>query len=130
VDFADFGRYTTLAVVLGGVLIGLSIAMGSTILPITIATFIIVLIFYLRTRVTEVMQDEIIYKMTQKAGKLAVYITAPGFSVAGLVLVSLKRWLPPLLVTSGYFLSFTAIVLAFIYVLCYIYYSNKHGSEW
>lgn len=129
-DFADFSRYTTLVVVLGSVLIGLAIAVGNSMVPITIATSIIIIIFYLRTRVTEVMQDEIIYKMTQKAGKLAIYITTPGFAIIGLGIVAFQNWLPPLLVTSGYFMSFVAIVLAFIYALCYIYYSNKHGSEW
>lgn len=129
-NFADFGRLTTLVVLIGSILIGLSIAVGSAILPITIATMIIVIIFYLRTRVTEVMHDEIIYKMTQKAGKLAIYIATPSFAVIGLIIVALRKWLPPLLVDSGYFMSFTSIILALIYALCYIYYSNKHGSEW
>lgn len=129
-DFADFGRYATLVVLLGSIFVGLSIAAGSSIIPITLTTAVIIMIFYLRTKVTEVMQDEIIYKMTQKAGKLAIYIATPGFGIIGFLIVMFRKWLPETLVVSGYFLSFVSIMLAMIYSLCYIYYSNKHGSEW
>lgn len=127
---SDFSKYSMLVVVAAGAVVGLALALGSSVVPVFAIMAGMAAVMHMRTTIPEVQQDEVIYKISQQAAKLTITWFGPTCAVAGLLILFAGKWLPPALVVSGYFLSFVALALLVVYFLAYTYYSNKHRKEW
>ena len=108
-----------------GAMIGWSVVMGD----ITLAAFAIIIglagDYLCRKSVTEVVEDEMILRFSERASRraLQVYLIVGG--IAGVVLITLRSLLYTQLVEIGYALAFSACSLLILYLFFYLYYSRR-----
>ncbi|HDR53514.1 MAG TPA: DUF2178 domain-containing protein, partial [archaeon] len=119
---SDFSKYATLTVVGAGAVTGVGLATGSPVIPLLAVIVGMALVIYMKTRVDDAREDEIIYKTSMRAAKTTLWIFGPASAVLGVSLISLRKWLSPGLVTAGYFLCFVAVTLLVTYYATYVYY--------
>ena len=126
----DFFKYATMLVIGMGAIAGVALSAGNPVIPILAMMGAMGGVIYMKTHVKDVKQDELIYKTSLRASKWTLWIFGPANAVIGTIILSLRKWLPPNLVNSGYFMSFTALAMLITYYVIYVYHSQKHRREW
>lgn len=119
--YALCGIIITVAI---GVLMGWSIFIGSIMLPIVAVIAGMALLLLCRSRVTEVMEDERIYRISEKASRRTFQIFTSSSAVIGLVLILLRDPYPQF-TQAGFTLAYAACALLILYNIFYGYYSRK-----
>jgi len=124
-DRRRFTYYQAAIGVFVGALIGWSVVAGNVLLSVVAIVVGMTADYLCKKRVTEVVEDEMILRISERASRrsLQVFITIAG--VAGALLVALKSVKYVQLVQAGYALAFSACVLLILYLTFYGYYSRK-----
>jgi len=108
---------TSIAIILA-MIFGVSITQGNLLLPvITIITATIIMII-LKRRVTDVLVDERIQKISGKAAQKTLQLETIAMAAASIVLIALRDTLPQYTQT-GYTLSYTTCGLLLVYSMFY-----------
>ncbi len=116
-QFALYGMMITAAM---GATIGWSISIGNAVLPVATVILGMVLLYLGKTRVTEVLEDERIHRISEKASRRTLQIFGISIAIIGVVLVALKEF-----TEIGFTLAYSTIALLFLYSIFYRYYSIK-----
>ena len=124
----DRRKYTYYQAVIGafvGALIGWSVVTGNVVLSVIAIVVGMTANHLCRRRVTEVMEDEMILRISERASRrsLQAFIAVAG--VTGALLVTLRSVEYVELVQAGYALAFSACALLILYLIFYWYYSRK-----
>jgi uncharacterized membrane protein len=107
-----------------GATVALSISLGN-VFPALAAIIIGAAASYVCSRkVTEVVNDEMVYRMSEKASRRVVQVFTPSIAIIGLVIVTLKDSYPSLY-PVGMVLAYLACSLLILYLLFYSYYSRR-----
>jgi uncharacterized membrane protein len=107
-----------------GVTVALSVSIGN-ILPAIAAILVgAVLSYACSRRMTEVVNDEMVYRISEKASRRVVQIFTPAIAFIGLVIVTLKESYPDLY-SVGLALAYSACSILILYVIFYSYYSRR-----
>jgi len=108
-----------------GVLIGWSAAVGQFLVPIAVVAIGLVLMQLCKSRVTEVMEDELVHRLSEKASYMTLRVSLLPMAVLGAVFMALSIRGSPVLREIGLTLAFAVCVLLLLHIGFYTYYSRK-----
>lgn len=108
-----------------GAVIGQSIKAGDPVMPVIAIAAGTGLMYLLKRRVDEIVEDERIYRMGEKASYAAFKVFVMAIAVIGVVFVALSRGVDPVFEQTGYTLLISMAALMGLYMLFYGYYSRK-----
>ena len=111
-----------------GFLIGFSAIQGQPALAIGIVMIGMILLYLLKSRVTQVLEDERIYKVSEKASRRTIQVVGIITATLGLSILGLSKGGYLDLTEVGYSLAYFATFLLIIYMIFYTYYNRKLGA--
>lgn len=128
-SFKQFTVMKIVVVIIMGGLIGWAVSNGNYWIPVpaVIAALMIVLLF--RRGVKEVVVDERVYSIAEKASYLAFRIFGIAAAVIGATFVALGQETVPELLAIGLTLAFAACGLVLIYYIAYTCYKRKYSGK-
>jgi uncharacterized membrane protein len=128
-SFKQFTVIKLVVVIIMAGLIGWSVTSGNYWIPVpaVIAALMILLLF--RRGVKEVVVDERVYSIAEKASYLAFRIFGIAAAVIGATLVAIGWDSSSDLYKIGLTLAFAACGLVLIYYIAYIYYNRKYSGK-
>ncbi|MBN1455955.1 MAG: DUF2178 domain-containing protein [Methanomicrobia archaeon] len=108
-----------------GAAIGWSVAVGEYLVPIAVVAIGLVLMQLCKSRVTEVMEDELVYRLSEKASYMTLRVSLLPLAVLGAVFIALSKSGSPVLNEIGLTLAFLVCALLLLHIGFYTYYSRK-----
>ncbi len=111
--------------VMVGAAVGWSVTTGNYVLPVVAVIAGLVLKILCKRRVTEVLEDELVYRLAEKASYSALRVGLLVFAVIAAVLVALSRNGPEAFELSGLTLAFAVCALLILQLSFYAYHSAK-----
>jgi uncharacterized membrane protein len=118
-----------IAIALGiGVAVGWSVTTGNYLLPFAAVLTGLALKYLCRRGVTEVIEDELIYRLAEKASYQTLRVSLVAMAVIGAVLIALSKSGPAALEHIGLTLAFVVCALLIVHIFFYGYY-NRKGVE-
>jgi uncharacterized membrane protein len=122
-----FKQYSLAITIAVGVIIGWSAIRGELTIAL-VAVFIGMTILYLlKSRVKQVIEDERVYRISKKASRRTIQIVGTTTALVGLSLIGLSRSGYLELSEVGFSLAYFATALLMVYMIFYGYYSKKLG---
>ncbi len=89
--YMRYGMITTMAM---GAVVGWSVAMGNVVLLIAVMVAGMALLYLYKSRVTEVMEDELVYMLSEKASSMAMRVFGGDDGINWFCFSSIERkWL-------------------------------------
>jgi uncharacterized membrane protein len=126
-DKKKFQLYRQIVTVVVAALVGWSVAAeASVIVPLIGIGAGMGLLYLLKKRVKEVMEDERTYRISERASRITVGVFAPVAVVAAIVLITLSGNVLPDLKQAGSALAYSACALMVLYHIFHLYYERKH----
>ena len=119
-DRKKFVVYAALVCVAMGAAVGYGVSVRNPLLPAISFAIGIVLIALGRMRVTEVMEDERIIRVSEKASMRVYHVFVTAAALIGTTLLALNRY-----TEVGYTLAFLACALLILYTIFYGYYHGR-----
>jgi uncharacterized membrane protein len=107
-----------------GAVIGWSINEGNAVLPAVAVIAGAVLLYLCKTRVTEVMEDERIHRVGEKAARKTFQVFTITTALTGTVLIALRNKYPQF-EQIGSVLMFCLFTLMVLYMVFYAYYNSR-----
>ena len=128
-SFKTFTVIKMFVVIIMAGLVGWAMVSGNALIPIpvTIAALVILLLF--RKGVQEVVDDERVYSIAEKASLIAFRIFGIAASVIGATLIALGQKAVPEMEPIGFTLSYSVCGLMTIYYIAYTYYKRKYSGK-
>ena len=123
--FKLYGLVLTIAV---GFLVGLSVARGEPTIAMGAVIIGMILLYSLKSRVKQVIEDERIYRVSEKASRRTIQVVGITTAILGLSIIGLSRSGYLELADVGYSLAYFAAVLLLVYMIFYGYYNRKLGA--
>ena len=108
-----------------GVIIGESIRSGNALVPVIAMVVAMAFIYLLKKRVDEIIEDERIYKISEKAAYVTFKIFLTLIAILGVVLVALSNSGLYNFEQAGYTLLYSTGAMLLLYMGLYMYYSKK-----
>jgi uncharacterized membrane protein len=108
-------------------IIGFSISIGNP--AIAVASFIggIAVIYLSKRRLEDIVEDERIRQVSQKASGITLQFIIISFAVGGTVLVAMKDSYPKY-TDLGFFMSYVTCAALVLYSIFYMYFNMKSGG--
>ncbi|MEM0466754.1 MAG: DUF2178 domain-containing protein [Candidatus Thermoplasmatota archaeon] len=123
--FILYGLVITLVV---GFVIGLSAIGGEPITAIAAVVMGMIVLYALKSRINQVIEDERIYRISEKASRRTIQVVGTTMGLLGLALIGLSKSGYLKLTDVGSLLAYFASVLIIVYLIFYSYYSRKLGE--
>jgi len=121
--------YRAIVVIIVAILVGWSVASGNAWIPVPTVIAGIVILFLLKRRLKEVVVDERIFSIADKAAMLAFRVFAILAATTGATLLALNRESDSNFVQVGFTLAYSACALLILYYFAYIVYNRKYGGK-
>jgi len=115
--FAMCGAITTGAI---GAIVGYSVYTHNFMLPFIAVTAGILILHLLRRKVDEVIEDERIYRISERASRRTLQVFGMGTALVGTTLICLGRYSE-----IGYTLNMSVCILIILYLIFYGFYSRR-----
>ena len=128
-SFKQFTLIRILVIIVMAFLISWGITSGNAWIPIPVALVALVILLLFRRGVKEIVVDERIYSIAEKASYLAFRIFGIAAAVTAATFVALGQGVVPELEPIGLTLAFSVCGLLVIYYIAYIYYNRKHSGK-
>ncbi len=113
-----------IAMVVAGA-VGWSVSNGNIITPLIAVAAGLGLFYWLKRRVNDVIEDERVHRIGEKAARLTISILPVTIAVAGAILLALgQRGLATMRII-GLTLGYVAIAFTLVYAILYAYYERK-----
>lgn len=123
-----FKLYALVITIIVGFIIGLSAVRGEPITAIFAVIIGMILLYTFKSRVKEVIEDERIYRISEKASRRTIQVVGTTTAILGLSIMGLSRSGYLELTEVGYSLACFAAVLLMVYMIFYGYYAKKFGE--
>ena len=123
-----FKLYWLVITIVMGLVIGLSAFRGEPITAIVAVVIGMILLYALKSRVKQVIEDERVYIISEKASRRTIQVIGTTTALLGLSILGLSRSGYLELAEVGYSLACFAVVLLMVYMIFYGYYSKKFGE--
>ncbi len=124
-DKKTFGLLRALIAMVVAVAIGWSVSRGNVVAPLVAAGAGLGLFYWLKRRVRDVMEDDRVHRIGEKAARLTISVLPVTIAVAGAVLLALGQRGFTEMRLIGLTLGYVAIAFALIYAVLYAYYERK-----
>ena len=121
--------YQTFRMLIGafvGALVAAAVIMGNLLLALVTLVLGVLLSYFVKKNVYEIMGDERTALIANRASRMAMLSFLTIITVLGVVLLTLKNNFPEFM-QAGYTLSYSACLLLLFYIGFYAYYDKKHG---
>jgi uncharacterized membrane protein len=128
-SFKQFTLIRIFVIVIMGGLIGWAVANGNALIPIPVAIAALVILLLFRREVKEVVVDERIYSIAEKASLITFRIFGIAAAVIGATLVALGQGAVPVLEPIGFTLTYSVCGLVVIYYIAHIHYNKKYSGK-
>ena len=115
--FAMCGAIITAAI---GAIVGYSVYTYNFMLPFIAVTAGILILHLLRRKVDEVIEDERIYRISERASRRTLQVFGMGTALVGTTLICLGRYSE-----IGYTLNMSVCILIILYLIFYGFYSRR-----
>lgn len=119
-DRKKFVVYTALVCAGMGAVVGYGVSVRNALLPAIAFAIGFVLISLGRRRVTEVIEDERVIRISEKASRRVYQVFVTAAALIGVTLLALNRY-----IEVGYTLAFSACALPILYMIFYGYYRRR-----
>jgi len=123
-----FKQYGFIITIVVGFFIGLSAFRGEPTTAIVAVVVGMILIYVLKSRVKQVLEDERVYRVSEKASHRTIQVVGTTTALLGLSILGLSKSGYLELVDVGYSLVCFATVLLMVYMIFYGYYARKFGE--
>ena len=123
-----FKLYGLVLTIFVGFVIGLSAFRGEPIIAIVAVVIGMILLYTLKGRVRQVIEDERIYRISEKASRRTIQVIGTTTAILGLSILGLSKSGYLNLTEVGYSLACFATVLLFVYMIFYSYYAKRLGE--
>ena len=120
--FALCGILITMAL---GAVIGWSISTENPLLALVAAIVAMALLYLCKTRVEDVLEDERIYRISEKASRRTFQVIILTIGLLGVVLITLGKGAFVEYKQIGLILAFSVCALLILYLFFYGYYSKR-----
>lgn len=108
-----------------GASVGWSVAVENAVLPLIAVGVGMGLLYLCKRQLKEVIVDERIHKISEKASRITIAVFGPMIAVAGAVLIALRKNVLAEFEQAGFTLAYSACALALLYYILYVYYERK-----
>jgi uncharacterized membrane protein len=128
----NFKQFTAIRIFILIIMVGLiswAIVSGNAWIPIPVIIAALVIQLFVRRRVKEVVVDERVYSIAEKASLVAFRIFGIAAAVIGATLVALGWQSASDLYKIGLTLAYAVCGLLVIYYIAYIYYNRKYSGK-
>jgi uncharacterized membrane protein len=123
-----YKQYSLAITIVIGIIIGWSAINGELTIALCAIVIGMIILYLIKSRVKQIIEDERIYRISEKASRRTIQIVGTTTALIGLSLIGLSR--------SGYFelsdvgfsLAYFATALLMVYMIFYGYYSKKLGE--
>ncbi len=122
-----FKQYSMAITIAIGVIIGWSAIRGDLTIALVAVVIGMIIIYLLKSRVKQVIEDERVYRISEKASRRTIQIVGTTTALVGLSLIGLSRSGYLELSEVGFSLAYFATALLMVYMIFYGYYSKKLG---
>jgi uncharacterized membrane protein len=122
-------RYTIfriLIVVAIGIAVGWSVTAGNAIVPIPVVLIGIGLLYFLRSKVKDILEDERLNKIREKSSRVTFQIYGITAAVAGAVMLALSKNMFPGLASIGFTLIYSVCAFLILDYIAYAYFARKY----
>lgn len=116
-----------LIVMLMGAVLSFAFSIESPILAISIFLAGIIAISLFKMRLEDVVEDERIHQISQKASLITFQIVAISFAAGGAILVAMRNTYPSY-TNLGYFMTYVSCAIIMLYGLFYMHYKREYGG--
>ena len=123
-----FKLYGLVITIVVGFVIGLSASRGEPITAVVAVVVGMILLYVLKSRVKQVIEDERFYRISEKASRRTIQVVGTTTALLGLSILGLSKSGYLELVEVGYSLACFATVLLMVYMIFYGYYARKFGE--
>lgn len=115
-----------MAIAIGiGAAVGWSVTTGNYLLPLAAVVAGMALKYLCRRRVTEVIEDELIYRISEKASYMTLRVSLVAMAVIAAISIALSKNGPAALEQIGLTLAFVVCALLIVHIFFYGYYSRR-----
>ena len=111
-----------------GFLDGLSAISGELTIAVAAVVIAMILLYLLKSRVKQVIEDERIYRISEKASRRTIQVDGIITALLGLTIIGLSKSGYLELTEVGFSLVYFATALLMVYMLFYGYYAKKLGG--
>ena len=121
-----FTLFRILIVVAIGIAVGWSVTAGNAIAPIPVVLIGIGLLYFTRSKVKDVLEDERLNTIREKSSRLTFQIFGITAAVAGAVMLALSKNIYPDLASVGFTLIYSVFALLILDYIAYAYFARKY----
>jgi len=129
VSYKTFKLWRSIIVIIIAILVGWSVVSGNALVPVPAVITGIIIVFLFKKGVKEVIVDERIFSIADKASMLTFRAFAILAATAGATLLALSREGFPDLFKIGLTLAYSVCAMLVFYYIAYIYYNRKFGGK-
>ena len=122
----SFTLFRILIVVAIGIAVGWSVTAGNAIAPIPVVLIGIGLLYFTRSKVKDVLEDERLNTIREKSSRLTFQIFGITAAVAGAVMLALSKNIYPDLASVGFTLIYSVFALLILDYIAYAYFARKY----
>jgi uncharacterized membrane protein len=115
--------YLMITVMTMGAVIGWAVAEKNAVIPVVAAVLGTTTLYLLKRKVAEVVEDELVYRISERASRLTLNAYMMTAAIAGAVLIALRDQYPRYEHT-GFTLASSVCVMLVFYLLAYGYYGR------
>jgi uncharacterized membrane protein len=108
-----------------GAAVGWSVTRGNYLLPLAAVLAGMALKYLCRRRVTEVIEDELIYRISEKASYQTLRVSLVAMAIIAAIFIALSKNGPAALEHIGLTLAFVVCALLIVHIFFYGYYSRR-----
>jgi uncharacterized membrane protein len=123
-----FKLYGLVITIVVGFFIGLSAIRGEFTITVVAVVIGMILLFALKSRVKQVIEDERIFRISEKASRRTIQVVGTITALLGLTIIGLSRRGYLELEEVGFSLAYFATALLMVYLIFYSYYAKKFGE--
>jgi uncharacterized membrane protein len=116
-------------VIIVAVLVGWSVYAGNPWIPVPAVVVGAVIIALFKRGVKEIVTDERIYSVADKAGVLTFRVFAMLGAVTGTTLLAISRDSNPDFEQAGFALTYSVCAMLIIYLISFTVYNRMHGGK-
>lgn len=128
-SYRNFKLLRLLVVIILGVLVAWSSAMGNAWIPIPAVLVAVTILLLFRRRVKEITVDERTFSIAYKASRVAFVVFGVGAVALGTTLLALGKSGQPEFRLIGFTLCYAICALALVYSIAFSYYNRKFGGK-
>lgn len=110
-----------------GVVVGFSVSIGNPVLAVGVVLAGMAAMYNLKQRLEDVVEDERIHHVSQRASQVTLQIVMIGFALGGAALIAMRE-VYPTYTDLGFFMAYASCGVLVLYSLFYRYYNRKYGG--